>query len=106
LIRDPRLAGVINDVVIEFGTTRYQDVIDQFISGEDVPSSSLRRVWQDTTQIEFDWDLPIYEEFLRAIRSVNATRLQRSDCVSSWAIRRWTGRTSTPRPSTWRACRR
>jgi hypothetical protein len=74
LIRDPRLAGVINDVVIECGTTRYQDVIDQFIRGEDVPSSSLRRVWQDTTQIEFDWDLPIYEEFLRAIRSVNATR--------------------------------
>jgi hypothetical protein len=74
LIRDPRLAGVINDVVIECGTTRYQDVIDQFIMGGDVPSSSLRRVWQDTTQIEFDWDLPIYEEFLRAIRSVNATR--------------------------------
>jgi hypothetical protein len=74
LIRDPRLAGVINDVVIECGTTRYQDVIDQFIRGGDVPSSSLRRVWQDTTQIEFDWDLPIYEEFLRAIRSVNATR--------------------------------
>jgi hypothetical protein len=34
----------------------------------------LRRVWEDTTQIEFDWDLPIYEEFLRAIRDVNSTR--------------------------------
>jgi len=74
LIRDPRLAGVINDVVIEFGTARYQDVIDRFISGEDVPDSAVRHVWEDTTQIEFDWDLPIYEEFLRAIRSVNATR--------------------------------
>jgi hypothetical protein len=74
LIRDPRLAGIVNDVVVEFGTARYQDVIDQFIRGEDVPYSSLRRVWEDTTQIEFDWDLPIYEELLRAIRSVNAAR--------------------------------
>ena len=31
-------------------------------------------MWEDTTQIEFDWDLPIYEEFFRAIRAVNATR--------------------------------
>jgi len=87
LIRDPRLAGVVNDVVIEFGTARYQDVIDRFIGGEDVPYSALRHVWEDTTQIEFDWDLPVYEEFLRAIRL-------------------WIGRTSTRQPTTCRACRR
>jgi hypothetical protein len=74
LIRDPRLAGVVNDVVVEFGTARYQDVMDRFISGQDVAYTALRRVWEDTTQIEFEWDLPIYEEFLRAIRAVNATR--------------------------------
>jgi len=74
LIRDPRLAGVVHDVVVEFGTARYQDVIDRFIRGEDVPPASLRHVWEDTTQIEFDWDLPIYEEFFRAIRAVNVTR--------------------------------
>ena len=74
LIRDPRLAGILNDVVVEFGTSRYQDVMDRFISGQDVPYAALRRVWEDTTQIEFDWDLPIYEEFFRAIRAVNATR--------------------------------
>jgi len=74
LVRDPRLAGVINDIVVEFGTARYQDVMDRFISGQDVPDSALRHVWEDTTQIEFDWDLPIYEEFFRAIRAVNATR--------------------------------
>src|SRR5262249_41141585 len=74
LIRDPRLAGVVNDVVVEFGTARYQDVMDRFISGQDVPDTALRHVWEDTTQIEFDWDLPIYEEFFRAIRAANATR--------------------------------
>ena len=48
--------------------------MDRFISGEDVPYASLRRAWEDTTQFEFEWDLPVYEEFLRAIRAVNATR--------------------------------
>src|SRR4051794_34630174 len=35
LIRDPRFASVFNDIVVEFGGARYQDVIDQFIGGED-----------------------------------------------------------------------
>jgi hypothetical protein len=73
-IRDARIADIVNDIVVEFGTARYQDVIDRFIRGEDVADDSLRRVWQDTTQIEFDWDLPIYEEFFRAVRAVNTSR--------------------------------
>lgn len=73
LIRDPRIAAVLNDVVVEFGSARYQEVIDQFIRGEDVPEESLRRIWQNTTQIEYEWDLPIYEDFFRAVRAVNAS---------------------------------
>jgi len=45
LIRDARLAGVVNDIVVEFGTARYQAVIDRFISGQDVPYADLRHVW-------------------------------------------------------------
>lgn len=74
LIRNPRMADIVNDVVVEFGTVRYQDTIDRFVRGDDVPDDALRRVWQDTTQTEFAWDLPIYEEFFRAIRALNATR--------------------------------
>ncbi len=74
LIRDPRLAGVFNDIVVEFGNARYQDLIDRFIRGEAVADVDLRHVWQDTTQIEEAWDLPIYEEFFRAVRTVNASR--------------------------------
>jgi hypothetical protein len=74
LIRDPRLAGVLNDIVVEFGNARYQDVMDRFIRGEAVANEDLRRVWQDTTQIEEAWDLPIYEEFFRAVRAVNESR--------------------------------
>lgn len=73
LIRDPRFAAAVNDIVVEFGNARFQEVVDRFVRGEDVPYESLRRVWQDTTQVEFEWDLPIYEEFLRAVRAVNAS---------------------------------
>jgi hypothetical protein len=74
LIRDSRLAGVFNDIVVEFGNARYQDLMDRFISGETVAADDLRYVWQDTTQIEEAWDLPIYEEFFRAVRQVNKSR--------------------------------
>jgi hypothetical protein len=71
LVRDPDFAMTVNDIVVEFGNALYQDVIDRFAYGEDVASASLRRVWQNTTQPHFAVDLPIYEEFFRAVRAVN-----------------------------------
>jgi Haem-binding uptake, Tiki superfamily, ChaN len=70
LIRDPRFARCVNAIVVEFGNALYQDTIDRFVRGEEVPQQTLRRVWQDTTQHAV-WDSPIYEEFLRAVRTVN-----------------------------------
>jgi len=72
LIRDPRFAATVNDIVVEFGSARYQATMDQFIRGEDVPDAELRKAWQDTTQNAL-WDSPIYEEFFRAARGVNAS---------------------------------
>jgi hypothetical protein len=74
LLRDPRFAATVNDVVVEFGNALYQDVIDRFVSGAAVPSFELRQVWQNTTQAQPVWDAPIYEEFFRAVRDVNAAR--------------------------------
>jgi hypothetical protein len=71
LVRHPHFATTVNDIVVEFGNALYQDVIDRFIYGEDVAIESLRRVWQNTTQPHFAVDLPIYEEFFRAVRAVN-----------------------------------
>jgi hypothetical protein len=72
LVRDPRFATVVNDIVVEFGSARYQAVMDRFIRGGDVPERELRKAWQDTTQGPL-WDSPIYEEFFRAVRDVNTT---------------------------------
>ncbi len=73
LIRDPRFAATVNDIVVESGNALYQDVIDRFVRGDEVPYGSLRQVWQNTTQPHSVWDAPIYEEFYRAVRAVNAS---------------------------------
>jgi hypothetical protein len=73
LIRDPRFAAIVNDIVVECGNAKYQDIMDRFVRGDDVPYDALRQVWQNTTQTSGVWDLPIYEEFFRAVRVVNAS---------------------------------
>jgi hypothetical protein len=72
LIRDPRFPALVNDIVVESGNALYQDTMDQFIRGEDVPYTALRQAWQNTTAA-WAWDTPNYEGFFRAVRSVNAS---------------------------------
>jgi hypothetical protein len=72
LIHHPQFAGLVNDIVVEAGNSLYQDVMDRFVAGEDVPYDALRHVWQDTTQPHDIWDKPIYEEFYRAVRTLNS----------------------------------
>jgi hypothetical protein len=52
VIRHARVRAAINDVVIENGNARYQDVMDRYVRGDDVPYDSLRRVWHETTQTQ------------------------------------------------------
>lgn len=73
LIRDPRFPTIVNDILVESGTARYQEVMDRFIRGENVARQELRRAWEDTTNPGTNWDKPMYEEFFTAVRSVNAT---------------------------------
>jgi len=72
MLRDPRFADAVQDIVVEFGNSRYQELMDRFVNGAEVAYESLRRVWMDTTQPDAIWDSPIYEEFFRAVRAVNA----------------------------------
>jgi hypothetical protein len=72
LIRDPRLFARVDDVLVEFGNARYQQLVDRFVTGDPVPDESLRRVWQDTTAPHSVWDRPIYEAFFKVVRELNA----------------------------------
>lgn len=71
LIRDPRFAAIVNDIVVESGTGQYQDVMDRYVRGDDVPRDELRHAWQDTIQTSAVWDHTIYEDFYRAVRDLN-----------------------------------
>jgi hypothetical protein len=73
LIRDPRFAAVVNDILVESGSGRYQDVMDQYTAGESVPTETLRHVWEDTTAAGPVWDAPIYADFFRAVRELNGS---------------------------------
>jgi hypothetical protein len=72
LVRDPRFPTIVNDILVESGTARYQESMDRFIRGESVPRQELRRAWEDTTNPGTNWDKPMYEEFFTAVRNVNA----------------------------------
>ncbi len=73
LLHTPRFQAVVDDIVVEFGSARYQGVMDRFTSGETVPHEELRKVWQQTTQPHHVSDPPMYEHFFRTVREVNAS---------------------------------
>lgn len=107
LISDPRFLNQVNDIVVEFGNSLYQPLMDKFVQGGNVSIDSLRQVWQNTTQASDVWDRPVYEEFFRTVRNINAflpkekqlriilgdppidwTSIQRNEDIQYWQQRR------------------
>ena len=48
VLRDPRFAREVGNVVLETGDAAYQTVVDRYVNGESVPYAELRKVWADT----------------------------------------------------------
>jgi len=58
-----------------------QPLLDRFIlDGEPLSREQLAPVWRDATNPEM-WEIPIYEEFLRATRDVNLRLSPRATCA-------------------------
>ena len=74
LIREPGFAGTVQDVVVECGNARYQDVVDRYMAGEPVARDQLKRAWEETTIASGMWLAPMYEAVLADVRAVNLTR--------------------------------
>ena len=101
LVRDARFANVVNDILVESGNSRYQDLADRFVRGEDVATDQLQRIWLDTTQQQVaSLEVP---ELFTTVRKVNSSlqperrlrillgeppidwaRLQTSDDLRKW----------------------
>jgi hypothetical protein len=72
LIRDPRFAATVNDILVELGNARYQDLMDRYIHGNDVQYAALRKAWQDTTVPTAGNNYTMMQQFVEAVRAVNA----------------------------------
>ena len=70
LVRDPRFAAKVRNVAIECGNSRYQDVLDRYVAGADVPLSQVQPAWRNTTQIFGCFDAE-QRAFVDAVREVN-----------------------------------
>ena len=51
LVRDPRFANEVGNLVLEMGSAAQQGVVDRYVNGENVPYRELRKVWADTVGI-------------------------------------------------------
>lgn len=72
LIRDRRFSETVNDIVVEFGSVKYQEVMDRFQRGDEVPPRELEQVWQNVTGPNGSFDVPVIERLFRAVRDANA----------------------------------
>jgi len=65
----------VDDLVLEYGNALYQDIVDRYIAGEDVPTDSVQRAWRNTTAIGAP--SPIYGWLYEAVREANRKRTRK-----------------------------
>ena len=72
LVRHPEFPDRVGNVVIEFGNSLHQDILDDYLLRlKELPNSRLTKVWRNTTQLSGVWDSPLYEQFIREVRHLN-----------------------------------
>ncbi len=71
LLAESQAQKVIDDIVVEFGNSSYQNYLDRYIMGDSVSSDSLELIWKDHTML-FTWDSPVYRDFFQFIRRLNS----------------------------------
>jgi hypothetical protein len=71
LVRDPRFATEVGNVVVEFGGAAQRDTLDRYLSGQQVSYADLRKVWTDVV----GWIPTVtglgYANFFAQVRAVN-----------------------------------
>jgi len=72
LLRDPRLPGKVNDIIVEFGNPLFQAPIDRYVvEGLDVSRDERKGAWENAAM---GWEIsasPLYEAFFDLVRDVN-----------------------------------
>jgi hypothetical protein len=72
LVRDPRFATTVQDVVVEFGGGSHQAVMDRYLNGDAVPYDQLRLIWTDGAGfVPGAMNRMEYAAFFAAVRAIN-----------------------------------
>lgn len=71
LLRHPEFAKKVDALVVEYGNARYQDLIDRYVNGEDVPAEDLQKVWSDAVGKIPGGTEVMYPQLFAAVRAVN-----------------------------------
>lgn len=71
LVRDPRFAAEVGNVVVEFAGAAHQDLLDRYLAGEEVPYAELRKVWSDVVGAVPTVTTVMYQTFFAQVRAVN-----------------------------------
>jgi hypothetical protein len=70
VVRDPRFATDVGNLVVEFGGAAHQDVLDRYLAGETVPYTELRKVWTDVVS-----GPELYIGYMNIFAQVRATNM-------------------------------
>lgn len=71
LVRDPRFASTVGNVVVEFGASQHQDILDRYLNGERVAYSEIAKVWRNTVNHTPTLMGVGYQTFFAQVRAVN-----------------------------------
>jgi hypothetical protein len=70
LVRNPGFWKKGNDIEIECGNSLYQDLLDRYTSGADVPLREVQKVWRNTTQPPCGLS-GFYAQLVPLVRAIN-----------------------------------
>ena len=74
MIRNPEFICRADDIVIEFGNSRLQELADAYVSGGKVTETQLQSLWRETA-VPLTWNSPVYRQFYEAVREINQKHL-------------------------------
>jgi hypothetical protein len=74
MLRDPAFICIVDDIVVEFGNSRLQNLADAYVSGGDVTETQLQSLWRETA-VPLTWNSPVYRQFYETVRDINQEHL-------------------------------
>ena len=84
LMRDPRFAAHVGNVIVEFAGSARQAVLDRYVGGGNVSDAELRTVWSDVVGDAPAMTTLMYHRFFAEVRAVNL-RLPAEQRIRVWA---------------------